>query len=85
MTRQGLDVLVMLGGAALTANMSSRTASRLTAPAGSPMRAFDGLHLMDRIVTGGFDGYLAERQAQARARRRKNRARLPLNGEAAAL
>ena len=66
MTRQELDVPVMLGGAALTRQyveqdcVEAYGAGRVA----YARDAFDGLHLMDRIVSGDFDGYLAERQEQ---------------------
>jgi 5-methyltetrahydrofolate--homocysteine methyltransferase len=70
MTRQGLDLPVMLGGAALTRQyveqdcVEAYGAGRVA----YARDAFDGLHLMDRIVTGEFDGYLAERQEKSKAR-----------------
>ena len=69
MSRMGLDVPVMLGGAALTRQyveedcVKAYQAGRVA----YARDAFDGLHLMDRIVSGGFDAYLAERQAQQSA------------------
>src|SRR5262249_22955505 len=76
MTRLGLDVPGMLGGAALNrpyvgedfvkAYGSGRVAQ---AP-----RALDGLGLMDRIVGNDFDGYLAEVQ-EKNAGRPKNESR----------
>jgi 5-methyltetrahydrofolate--homocysteine methyltransferase len=88
MTRQGLDVPVMLGGAALTRQyveqdcVEAYGAGRVA----YARDAFDGLHLMDRIVTGAFDGYLAERQAQSKARpkRRPSRILEAVNGSAQA-
>ena len=90
MSRMGLDVPVMLGGAALTRQyveedcVKAYQAGRVA----YARDAFDGLHLMDRIVNGGFDDYLAERQAQqaARPKRRKpSRTLAAVNGEAVAL
>jgi 5-methyltetrahydrofolate--homocysteine methyltransferase len=88
MTRQGLELPVMLGGAALTRQyveqdcVEAYGAGRVA----YARDAFDGLHLMDRIVGGGFDGYLAERQAQskARPRRRPSRTLAAVNGTAEA-
>jgi 5-methyltetrahydrofolate--homocysteine methyltransferase len=89
MTRQGLDLPVMLGGAALTRQyveqdcVEAYGAGRVA----YARDAFDGLHLMDRIVTGGFDGYLAERREKAKARpARKKPSRIleAVNGDAAA-
>ncbi len=90
MSRMGLDVPVMLGGAALTRQyveedcVKAYQAGRVA----YARDAFDGLHLMDRIVSGGFDAYLAERQAQqsARPKRRKPaRTLAAVNGEAPAI
>ncbi len=76
MTREGLDVPVLLGGAALTRAyveedcVKSYGAGRV-AYAGD---AFDGLTLMDKVVTGGFDNFLAiqqtKRAGKATTRRR---------------
>ena len=75
MTRQGLDLPVMLGGAALTRQYVEEDCVQAYASGrvAYARDAFDGLHLMDRIVSGGFETYLAERQAkqQARPKRRK--------------
>src|ERR1700692_3069175 len=62
MTRQGLDVPVMLGGAALTRRYVKEDCVKSYA-CGRVAYAtdeFDGLHLMDRIVGNDFDGHLAE-------------------------
>src|SRR5216683_1031413 len=62
MSRQGLDLPVMLGGAALTRRyveddcVKSYACGRVA----YARDAFDGLALMDRIVSNDFDGYLAE-------------------------
>jgi 5-methyltetrahydrofolate--homocysteine methyltransferase len=92
MTRQGLAVPVMLGGAALTRQYVEQdcVAAYGAGRVAYARDAFDGLHLMDRIVTGGFDGYLAERQAQTKARpQRKKPARILAavngNGQAGAI
>ena len=87
MTRQGLDLPVMLGGAALTRQYVEQdcVAAYGAGRVAYARDAFDGLHLMDRIVTGKFDGYLAERQAQAKARperKRPARTLAAVNGEA---
>jgi len=70
MTRQGLRVPVMLGGAALTRRYVEEDCRKTyacgrVAYAGD---AFDGLKLMERIVAGGFDSHLAERQAATQGR-----------------
>jgi 5-methyltetrahydrofolate--homocysteine methyltransferase len=67
MTRQGLDLPVMLGGAALTRRYveedcrQSYGGGRVTYAAD----AFDGLSLMEKIVTGKFDDHLAARRTEA--------------------
>jgi 5-methyltetrahydrofolate--homocysteine methyltransferase len=87
MSRMGLDIPVMLGGAALTRQyveedcVKAYEAGRVA----YARDAFDGLHLMDRIVSGGFDDHLAERQAQQAARpKRRKPARIleAVNGQA---
>jgi 5-methyltetrahydrofolate--homocysteine methyltransferase len=76
MTRQGLDIPVMLGGAALTRNYVEDDCVR--AYAGGRVAyardAFDGLHLMDRVTGNGFDDYLAAIQAK-RSGKARNTAR----------
>jgi 5-methyltetrahydrofolate--homocysteine methyltransferase len=69
MSRQGLDVPVMLGGAALTRRYVEEdcVTSYASGRVAYARDAFDGLALMDKIVSranGGndFDGYLAEVQ-----------------------
>jgi 5-methyltetrahydrofolate--homocysteine methyltransferase len=89
MTRQGLSMPVMLGGAALTRQYVEQdcVAAYGAGRVAYARDAFDGLHLMDRIVTGGFDGYLAERKAQSQARpARRKPARIleAVNGNAQA-
>ncbi|MGQ0663333.1 MAG: methionine synthase [Pseudomonadota bacterium] len=70
MTRQGIDIPVLLGGAALTRRyveedcLASYGAGRV-AYAGD---AFDGLELMDKIVTDKFDAHLEERAAKRKGR-----------------
>jgi 5-methyltetrahydrofolate--homocysteine methyltransferase len=75
MSRQGLAIPVMLGGAALTRQYVEEDCVK--AYAGGRVAyardAFDGLHLMDRIVGGEFDRYLAERQEQQGARPKRRR------------
>jgi 5-methyltetrahydrofolate--homocysteine methyltransferase len=70
MARQNLDIPVMLGGAALTRNYVEDDCVRAYAKDGTTGRvayardAFDGLHLMDKVVGNGFDDYLAAVQAK---------------------
>jgi 5-methyltetrahydrofolate--homocysteine methyltransferase len=64
MSRQGLDVPVMLGGAALTRRYVEEDCVKAYAAGrvAYARDAFDGLALMDTIVGNDFDGYLAEVQ-----------------------
>ena len=66
MSRQGLEIPVMLGGAALTRNYVEDDCVRAYASGrvAYARDAFDGLHLMDRVTGNGFDDYLAAIQAK---------------------
>ena len=70
MSRQGLDLPVMLGGAALTRRyveedcVKSYAAGRVA----YARDAFDGLGLMDKIVSGNFDAHLDEVRAKNEGR-----------------
>src|SRR5213078_699304 len=66
MTRQGLEVPVMLGGAALTRRYVEDDCVRAYASGrvAYARDAFDGLHLMDKVMGNGFDDYLAALQAK---------------------
>jgi 5-methyltetrahydrofolate--homocysteine methyltransferase len=66
MSRQGLDIPVMLGGAALTRNYveDDCVQSYASGRVAYARDAFDGLHLMDRVTGNGFDDYLAALQAK---------------------
>ena len=66
MTRQGLEIPVMLGGAALTRNYVEDDCVRAYASGrvAYARDAFDGLHLMDKVTGNGFDDYLAAIQAK---------------------
>jgi 5-methyltetrahydrofolate--homocysteine methyltransferase len=76
MARQGLDVPVFLGGAALTRNYVEGDC--VQAYAGGRVAyardAFDGLHLMDHVASNGLDDYLAAVQSK-RAGKARNTAR----------
>ena len=77
MTREGLEVPVLLGGAALTrayveGDCVASYGSGRVAYAGD---AFDGLTLMDKVVEGSFDQQLAIQQAK-RAGKATNRRRV---------
>jgi 5-methyltetrahydrofolate--homocysteine methyltransferase len=70
MTREGLDIPVLLGGAALTRKyveedcVDSYGAGRVA----YARDAFDGLDLMDKVVTGKFDAHLDEAKVKRAAR-----------------
>jgi 5-methyltetrahydrofolate--homocysteine methyltransferase len=72
MSRQGLEVPVLLGGAALTRNYVEDDCVRSYASGrvAYARDAFDGLHLMDRVTGNGFDDYLAAIQAKRRGKPR---------------
>ena len=63
MARLGLEVPVLLGGAALTRNYVEDDCVRAygadTGRVAYARDAFDGLHLMDKVTGNGFDDYLA--------------------------
>jgi 5-methyltetrahydrofolate--homocysteine methyltransferase len=76
MGRQGVDVPVLLGGAALTRNYVEDDCVRAYAcgRVAYARDAFDGLHLMDRVMGNGFDDYLAALQSK-RSGKAKNEKR----------
>jgi 5-methyltetrahydrofolate--homocysteine methyltransferase len=75
MSRQGLDIPVMLGGAALTRNyveddcVAAYTSGRVA----YARDAFDGLHLMDKVTGNGFDDYLAVLQSKRAGKARNTK------------
>ena len=77
MSRQGVEVPVLLGGAALTRNYVEDDCVRAYAcgRVAYARDAFDGLHLMDRVTGNGFDDYLAALQSKRSARRATRSAR----------
>ncbi|HXZ02328.1 MAG TPA: methionine synthase [Stellaceae bacterium] len=70
MTRQGLSMPVMLGGAALTRRYVEEDCVKAYASGrvAYARDAFDGLALMDKVVNGRFDAHLAELRARNRGR-----------------
>jgi 5-methyltetrahydrofolate--homocysteine methyltransferase len=70
MSRQGLDLPVMLGGAALTRRYVEEDCVKSYAcgRVAYARDAFDGLALMDKIVGNDFDGHLAETQRKNQGR-----------------
>ena len=75
MSRQGLDMPVLLGGAALTRNYVEDDCVQAYAcgRVAYARDAFDGLHLMDKVMGNGFDDYLGRAAGQARRARRRTR------------
>ncbi len=72
MSRQGLEIPVLLGGAALTRNYVEDDCVRAYAcgRVAYARDAFDGLHLMDRVTGNGFDDFLTAIQAKRSGRAR---------------
>jgi 5-methyltetrahydrofolate--homocysteine methyltransferase len=75
MSRQGLDIPVMLGGAALTRNYVEEdcVAAYASGRVAYARDAFDGLHLMDKVAGNGFDEYLAATQAKRAGKARNTK------------
>ena len=75
MTRQGLDIPVMLGGAALTRNYVEEDCVQAYAcgRVAYARDAFDGLHLMDRVTGNGFDDYLSALQTKRSGKARNTK------------
>nr|WP_062164049.1 methionine synthase [Asaia bogorensis] len=76
MARQGIDIPVFLGGAALTRNYVEDECARSygieTAGRVAYARdAFDGLSLMDKVVNNQFDDYLSAIQTRRAGKQRK--------------
>jgi 5-methyltetrahydrofolate--homocysteine methyltransferase len=85
MTRQGVDIPVMLGGAALTRNYVEQdcVAAYGAGRVAYARDAFDGLHLMDKVTSGQFDDYLAAVQAKRKGKPSNTRRTLGQATEAA--
>ena len=75
MSRQGVDIPVMLGGAALTRNYVEEDCVQAYAcgRVAYARDAFDGLHLMDRVTGNGFDDYLGALQAKRSGKARNTK------------
>jgi 5-methyltetrahydrofolate--homocysteine methyltransferase len=84
MSRQGIDVPVMLGGAALTRRYVEEDCVKAYAAGrvAYARDAFDGLALMDRIVGNDFDFYLAEMQRKNAGRPVNEKRKLGRAGDA---
>ncbi|PWS35538.1 methionine synthase [Falsiroseomonas bella] len=70
MSRQGVELPVLLGGAALTRNYVEEDCVKAYAcgRVAYARDAFDGLHLMDKVMGNGFDDYLAALQAKRKGK-----------------
>ncbi|MGI4950733.1 MAG: methionine synthase [Janthinobacterium lividum] len=75
MTRQGVDLPVMLGGAALTRNYVEEDCVQAygCGRVAYARDAFDGLHLMDKVTGNGFDDYLGAVQAKRSGKARNTK------------
>ena len=76
MSRQGLEIPVLLGGAALTRNYveDACVAAYASGRVAYARDAFDGLRLMDKVTGNAFDDYLSAIQAK-RVGKSRNTAR----------
>jgi 5-methyltetrahydrofolate--homocysteine methyltransferase len=76
MTRQGLEIPILLGGAALTRNFVEEDCVKAYAcgRVAYARDAFDGLSLMEKVTGNGFDDYMAAVQAK-RTGKARNTAR----------
>jgi len=88
MSRQSLDLPVMLGGAALTRQYVEEDCARAYAcgRVAYARDAFDGLRMMDKIVAGQFDAHLAElkeKRESKPSRKKKARTHEALDTESA--
>jgi len=74
MSRQGLEIPVMLGGAALTRNYVEDDCvhAYCCGRVAYARDAFDGLNLMEKVTGNGFDDYLAAVQAKRVGKARNN-------------
>src|SRR5262249_44565085 len=70
MTREGFDLPIRLGGAALTRKYVEEDCVTAYGPGrvAYARDAFDGLDLMDKVVTGAFDGHVETAIAKRKAR-----------------
>ncbi len=74
MVRQGIDIPVLLGGAALTRSYVEEDCVRAYASGrvAYAKDAFDGLHLMDKVTGDALDDYLAAVQTKRAGRARSS-------------
>ncbi|HVE20812.1 MAG TPA: methionine synthase [Acidocella sp.] len=78
MSRQGLEIPVLLGGAALTRNYveDDCVASYASGHVAYARDAFDGLHLMDKVAGGELENYLAAIQSKRKGKARNTKRKL---------
>jgi 5-methyltetrahydrofolate--homocysteine methyltransferase len=78
MSRQGLEIPVLLGGAALTRNYveDDCVASYACGRVAYARDAFDGLHLMDKVAGGELENYLAAIQSKRKGKARNTKRKL---------
>src|SRR3984957_11377438 len=78
MSRQGLDIPVMLGGAALTRNYveDDCVGAYASGRVAYARDAFDGLHLMDKVTGDDFDNYLAVIQSKRKGKAKNTKRKL---------
>lgn len=78
MSRQGLTIPVMLGGAALTRNYveDNCVAAYASGRVAYARDAFDGLHLMDKVTGNAFDDYLAVIQSKRKGKSKNTKRQL---------
>jgi len=90
MARQGIDIPVILGGAALTRNYveeecalayGGETANGTLGRVAYARDAFDGLALMDRVAQNGFDDYLSAIQTKRAGKSKRRTERAPEQAE----
>lgn len=85
MTREEIDVPVLLGGAALTRRYVEEDCVAAYGPGrvAYARDAFDGLSLMDHVVSGTFDDHVADRQTTRETRPTNTKRTLGAPGDAA--
>ncbi len=80
MSRQQINLPVMLGGAALTRNFVEEDCAEAYASSSRRVAyardAFDGLDIMGRVVEGVFDDYIAQRDEKRQGKPKNQRRKL---------
>jgi len=75
MSKESVELPVLLGGAALTRDYVEGDCAAIYAcgRVAYARDAFDGLSLMDKVMTGGFDAHVAERTAKQAGSKKSGR------------